>query len=83
MPSFTGSQDWVPAGGLASYSFPSIENWRRAAALVDKILKGVSPAEIPVEIPTKYEVAINLQTARTLGIKVSKSILVQATKVIE
>lgn len=83
LPSFTGSQDWVPAGGLASYSFPTIENWRRAAALVDKILKGGSPAEIPVEIPTKYEVAINLQTAKTLGIKVPQGILVQATRVIE
>ena len=83
MPSFTGSQDWVPAGGLASYSFPTIENWRRVAALADKILKGASPAEIPVEIPTKYEVAINLQTAKTLGLKIPQGILVRATKVIE
>jgi putative ABC transport system substrate-binding protein len=83
MPSFTANAEWVPAGGLASYSFPAVENWRRAAALVDKILKGGNPAEIPVEIPTKYEVAINLKTAKALGITIPQSILVRADRVIE
>jgi putative ABC transport system substrate-binding protein len=83
LPSFTGSAMWVPAGGLASYYFPSTENWRRAAVLVDKILKGGNPAEIPVEIPTKYEVAINLKTATALGITIPQSMLVRADRIIE
>jgi putative tryptophan/tyrosine transport system substrate-binding protein len=62
LPSFAGNEEWVPAGGIASYSFSSTENWRRAAAFVDKILKGAKPADIPVEIPTKYEIAVNLKT---------------------
>jgi putative ABC transport system substrate-binding protein len=83
IPSFMGWETWVQAGGLGSYSFPAIENWRRAAALVDKILNGVSPAEIPVEIPVKYEVAINLKTAKALGINVPKTVLLRADRVIE
>jgi putative ABC transport system substrate-binding protein len=83
LPSFIGNEAWVPVGGLASYSFPSTENWARAAVLVDKILKGGNPAEIPVKIPTKYEVAINLRAAKALGITVPQSFLVRANKVIE
>lgn len=83
LPSLTGNEAWVPARGLASYSFPSTENWRRAAALVDKILKGGNPAEIPMEIPTKYEVAVNLKTAKLLGITVPQSFLVRVDKVVE
>jgi putative ABC transport system substrate-binding protein len=66
------------AGGLASYSFPQEENYRRAAALVDQILKGHSPAEIPVEIPTKYEIAINLKAAKALGINVPEAALLRS-----
>jgi putative ABC transport system substrate-binding protein len=82
LPTFYGLREGVNAGGLASYSFPLEENFRRAAALVDQILKGRSPAEIPVEIPTKYEIAINLKTAQALGIKVPDAALVRAHKVI-
>jgi putative tryptophan/tyrosine transport system substrate-binding protein len=82
LPAFYGVREGVSAGGLASYSFPLEENFRRAAALVDQILKGGSPSEIPVEIPTKYEIAINLKTANALGIKVPEAALLRAHKVI-
>jgi putative ABC transport system substrate-binding protein len=83
LPAFYGLREATDAGGLASYSFPQEENYRRAAALVDQILKGRSPAEIPVEIPTRYEIAINLKTAQALGIKVPEAALLRAHKVIE
>lgn len=82
LPTFFGVTEGVTAGGLASYSFPQEENYRRAAALVDQILKGRSPAELPVEIPTRYEIAINLKTAKALGIKVPDAVLLRAHKVI-
>jgi len=83
LPTFYGTREGVDAGGLASYSFPQEESYRRAAVLVDQILKGRSPAEIPVEIPTKYEIAINLKTAKALGIKVPEAALLRAHKVIQ
>lgn len=83
MPTFHGNREAVQAGGVASYSFPSEENYRRAAALVDKILKGGNPAEIPVELPMKYEIAVNLKAAKVLGIAVPPSFLVRANLVIE
>ena len=82
LPTFYGIPEGADAGGLASYGAPQEENYRRAAALVDQILKGRSPAEIPVEIPTNYEIAINLNTAQKLGIKVPESALVRAQRVI-
>ncbi len=83
LPTFHGLREGVSAGGLASYSFPLEENFRRAAVLVDQIIKGRNPGDIPVEIPTKYEIAINLKTARTLGLKVPEAALLRAHKVIE
>lgn len=82
LPTFYSMREAVNAGGLASYSFPQEENYRRAAALVDQVLKGRNPAEIPVEIPTKYEIAINLDSAHRLGIKVPEAALLRAHKVI-
>ena len=66
-----------------SYGQNIREYCRRAATYVDKIFKGANPGELPVEQPTQFELAINLKTAKTLGLKIPQSILVQATKVIE
>jgi putative ABC transport system substrate-binding protein len=66
-----------------SYGALSAEQVRRSAHIVDKILRGTKPAEIPVEQPTRFELLVNLRTARTLGITIPQSILVQAESVIE
>ena len=83
LPSIGMYSEYVEAGGLMSYGQNIRENYRRAATYVDKIFKGANPGDLPVEQPTKFELVVNLKTARTLGIKVPQSILVQATKVIE
>jgi putative tryptophan/tyrosine transport system substrate-binding protein len=70
-------------GGLLSYGPSRADNWRRAGAYVEKILKGESPGDLPVQQPTRYYLTVNLKTATTLGITVPASILAQADEVIE
>jgi putative tryptophan/tyrosine transport system substrate-binding protein len=83
LPTIFGNRDYVQAGGLMSYgpSFPAL--FRRAAEYVDKILRGAKPGDIPVEQPTKFELVINLSTAKALGLTIPESLLLRADEVIE
>jgi putative ABC transport system substrate-binding protein len=83
LPTMHGTRDYVVSGGLMSYGPSLSELFRRAADLVDKILRGAKPAEIPVEQPTRFDLAINLATARALGLTVPASLLATADEVIE
>jgi putative ABC transport system substrate-binding protein len=83
LPAFYHFRSYVVLGGLASYAPDLLEIWRAAAAFVGKILKGAKPGDLPVEEPTKYQLAINLKTAKALGLTIPQSILLRADQVIE
>ena len=73
----------VEAGGLVAYGTNLPEQYRQAATLVDKILRGAKPADLPVEQPTKFELVINLNTAKALGLRIPPSVLLRADQLIE
>jgi putative tryptophan/tyrosine transport system substrate-binding protein len=83
LPSVFGGGEYVAAGGLMSYLSSNAWHWRTAASFADRILKGANPADIPVEQPTKFELAINLKTAKALGITMPQSLLARADEVIQ
>jgi len=83
VPAVYSQSDYARDGGLLSYGVDRVDIWRRAATYVDRILRGAKPAELPVQLPTKFEMAVNLKTARALGLTVPPSILLRADGVIE
>src|SRR5436190_1641244 len=82
MPTMFGFREHVEAGGLMSYGANFPDQFRRAADYVDKILRGAKPADIPVEQPTRFDLVINLTTAKAIGLAVPETFLVRATEVI-
>ena len=83
LPSMLATKELVEAGGLMSYGQDYVEHYRRAATYVDKILKGANPADLPIELPTKFELVINIKTAKALGLKIPQSLLLRADEVIQ
>jgi putative ABC transport system substrate-binding protein len=82
LPSMYERNDYVDAGGLMSYTSNDAENFRRTATYVDKILKGAKPADLPVEQPTKFELVVNLKTAKQIGLTIPANVLARADRVI-
>jgi putative tryptophan/tyrosine transport system substrate-binding protein len=83
LPTVYYTMPYVAAGGLISYGPNFADQYRRAAGYIDRILQGEKPADLPVQAPNKYELAINLKTAKALGLSVPQSLLARADEVIE
>ena len=83
VPAVYGFSYFATDGGLISYGVDRVDLSRRAASYVDRILRGTNPAELPVQLPTKFEMVLNLKTAKALGLTVPQSILLRADEVIE
>ena len=83
LPAIFGRVEDVEAGALMAYSGSTLENFRRSASYVDRILKGAKPGELAIEQPSKFELAVNLKTAKAIGITLPTSLLVRADRVIQ
>jgi putative ABC transport system substrate-binding protein len=83
LPSMYYTREFVDAGGLMSYRADQAQSYRRVAYFVDRILKGAKPADLPVEQPTKFELVINLKTAKQIGLTIPPELLARATRLIK
>jgi putative ABC transport system substrate-binding protein len=83
VPAVYNVSDYARDGGLLSYGVDPVDNFRRAASYVDRILRGAKPGDLPVQLPTKFEMVVNRKTATALGLTIPPSILLRADEVIE
>ena len=83
VPTVYWASNFARDGGLLSYGADQVDTHRRAATYVDRILRGAKPGDLPVQFPTKFEMVVNLKTAKTLGVTVPQSVLLRADEVIE
>ena len=83
LPAVYNSRYWIAEGGLVSYGPDVLDQYRRTADYVDRILRGTKPGDLPVQAPTKYELVINLKTTKALGLEIPSTLLARADEVIE